>query len=142
MKKAYAKKDVLRDKTLQFAIRIVNLNKYLVNEKKEFIMSRQIMKSGTNPGAMVREAANAESGKDFIHKLFIAKKETGETQYWLELLHATDYISETEYSSLYADSEEIAKLLSSSIITKKKKLGIQLMIVLFLTGGLMKLFLF
>ncbi len=124
MKKTYAKKDPLRDKTLQFAIRIVNLNKYLLNEKKEFIISKQIMRSGTNPGAMVREASNAESGKDFIHKLFVAKKETAETQYWLELLYATNYISEPEYISLYSNSEEISKLLSSSIITKKKKLGI------------------
>ena len=124
MKKTYIKEDPLREKTLQFAIRVVNLNKYLMNEKKEYIISKQIMRSGTNPGAMVREGANAESGKDFIHKLFVAKKETAETQYWLELLNATDYISNSEYKSLHADSVEIAKLLSSSIITKKKKLGI------------------
>ena len=99
------------------------------------------MRSGTNPGAMVREAANAESGKDFIHKLYVAKKETAETQYWFELLSATDYISGSEYKSLYADSEEIAKLLSSSIITKNKKLGIQVMTFIFF-GGLIGLFLF
>ncbi|WP_229374210.1 four helix bundle protein [Fibrella rubiginis] len=79
------KPDLLKDKTLGFAIRIVNLNKYLVYEKNEYTISKQILRSGTNLGAMVREAANAESSVDFIHKLSIAQKETGETQYWLEL---------------------------------------------------------
>ena len=79
MKKNQKRKDPLKEKTLNFAIRIINLNRYLVNDKKEYIVSKQITRSGTNPGAMVREAAHAESGKDFIHKLFIAKKEISET---------------------------------------------------------------
>ncbi len=85
-------------------------------------MSKQILRSGTSPGALVREAKNAESGKYFIHKLAIAQKEASETQYWLELLQATDFISETEFQSIYFDTEEVMKLIRSSILTKKKSL--------------------
>ncbi len=113
MKRGTLKKDVLKEKTLRFAIRIVNLNRFLVQEKKEYLLSKQILRSGTNPGAMVREAANAESGKDFIHKLAIAQKENGETQYWLELLFATNFINKTEYDSLWSDCDEIGKIITS-----------------------------
>jgi four helix bundle protein len=139
MKKTNIKYDPLRIKSFEFAVRIYNLNQYLINEKKEYIISKQIMKSGTNPGAMIREAANAESGVDFIHKLAIAKKETGETQYWLELLHATNQISQKEFDSLYTDSNEIFKLLSSSILTKKKNIGAKVFLAILIIGGLMKL---
>ena len=115
--------DPLRDKSFRLAVRVINLYKYLSTEKKEYILSKQILRSGTNPGAMVREAANAESGGDFIHKLGIAQKETGETQYWLELLLETKYISETEFKSIYSDADEVMKLLRSSILTKKKNLS-------------------
>ncbi|MFN0216646.1 MAG: four helix bundle protein [Saprospiraceae bacterium] len=121
---------VLRDKTFQFSVRIVRLYRYLVEEKKEFALSKQILRSGTNPGAMVREAINAESGLDFIHKLGIAQKETGETQYWLELLHETKYINELEFQSLLGNSEEIMKILRSSILTKKKNLAIKVSLVI------------
>ncbi|MCB9315334.1 MAG: four helix bundle protein [Lewinellaceae bacterium] len=113
----------LREKSFLLAIRIVRLCRILVEEKKEYVISKQLVRSGTNPGAMVREAANAESGLDFIHKLAIAQKETGETQYWLELMHATDVLSEKEFQSIFADTEEIMKLLRSSILTKKKNLA-------------------
>ena len=119
----YTQTSPLRDKTLLFAIRKVNLNRFLTGVQKEFIISKQILRSGTNPGAMVREAANAESGLDFIHKLSIAQKETGETQYWLELLWKSNFLTITEYNSLYADSEEIMKLIRSSILTKRKNLA-------------------
>ena len=89
--------DPLSEKSMKLAIRIVNLSRYLNSEKKEFVISRQISRSGTNPGAMVREAKNAESGLDFIHKLGIAQKEVGETQFWLELLFQTEYISKNEF---------------------------------------------
>ena len=115
--------DPLRDKTLNFAIRIVRLNRYLTGPKKEYVMSNQILRSGTNPGAMVREAANAESGADFIHKLSIGQKEICETQYWLELLYKSDFLNQKEYDSLYSDSVEILKLLRSSILTKKQRLA-------------------
>ena len=114
--------DPLREKSFNMAIRIVKLYKHLKEKKKEFILSKQVLRSGTNPGAMIREANNAESGMDFIHKLGIAQKETGETQYWLELLKATDYISKTEFDSLYSDTNEVMKLIRSSILTKKKNL--------------------
>jgi four helix bundle protein len=118
-------KNPLREKSFGLAVRIVKLYKHLTEEKKEYIMSKQILRSGTNPGAMVREAANAESPMDFIHKLGIAQKETGETQYWLELLLATDYINDTEFKSLHSDSQEIMRLIRSSILTKKKNLGMK-----------------
>lgn len=114
---------VLRDKTFQFSIRIVRLYNYLANEKKEYVLSKQILRSGTNPGAMIREAINAESGLDFIHKLSVAQKETGETQYWLELLFETHYLTEQEFQSLYGNTEEIMKLIRSSIKTKRKNIA-------------------
>ena len=119
------KNDPLRDKTFLFAVRIVNLYRYLVENKKEYVLSKQILRSGTNPGAMVREAANAESGADFIHKLAVGLKETGETQYWLELLWKTNYLSEPEFQSINADAIEVLKLLTSSIVTKKKKMALK-----------------
>jgi four helix bundle protein len=118
-------KDPLRDKSFDLAVRIVNLYKHLSTEKKEFVMSKQILRCGTNTGAMVREAANAESSMDFIHKLGIAQKETGETQFWLELLNSTSYLSDSEFNSIYSDTQEIMRLIRSSILTKKKNLGIK-----------------
>jgi four helix bundle protein len=115
-------KGVLAKKTLSFSIRIVNLYKYLCEEKKEFVMSKQILRSGTNPGAIVREAANAESGMDFIHKLAIAQKEIAESSYWLELLVTTEYLNKTEYDSIDSDAKEIMRLLRSSILTRKQNL--------------------
>lgn len=123
MKTSIIRADPLGEKTLTFAIRIVNLNRYLRDNRNEYIISRQIMRSGTSPGAMVREAANAESGQDFIHKLAVAQKEIEETQYWLELLLKTQYITPQEFNSLHQDTQEIMKLLRSSILTKKKRLG-------------------
>jgi four helix bundle protein len=126
--------DPLRDKTMLFAIRMVNLNRYLTKVKRELVVSNQITRSGTNPGAMVREAANAESGLDFVHKLGVAQKEIGETQYWLELLYKTHYRTTAQYNSLFSDSEEIMKMIRSSILTKKKNLAKKtLLLVLFLT---------
>jgi four helix bundle protein len=125
------KKDPLREKTFQLAIRIVNLHRYLVSQKKEYTISKQIVRSGTNPGAMVREAANAESGLDFIHKLANAQKETGETLYWLELLWKTGYLTEIEYKSIHDDTIEVMKLLRSSILTKKANISSKGTIVIF-----------
>lgn len=129
MEKKY---DPLREKSFSMALRVVRLYRYLTEEKKEFAISKQIVRAGTNPGAMVREAANAESGQDFIHKLGVAQKETGETQYWLELLFKSDYINETEYHSLNADTQEVMRLIRSSILTIKKNLAAK-------TGGLVLL---
>ena len=117
------KTDPLREKTLNLAIRTVKLYQYLTTEKKEYVVSKQLLRAGTNPGAMVREAANAESGLDFIPKLAVAQKEIGETMYWLELLFKTGFLSSTEYESIDADSQEVMRLIRSSILTKKKRLG-------------------
>ncbi len=134
MEKHTRKNDPLHEKTLNLAIRIVRLNQYLVAEKKEYTMSKQLLRAGTNPGAMVREAVNAESGLDFIHKLAIAQKETSETLYWLELLYKTDYLSVKEYESIYTDTEEVMKIIRSAVLTKKKNLATKIIpIILILT---------
>lgn len=96
------------------------LYKYLKNEKKEYILSKQLMRSGTSIGANVRESQNAESKADFIHKLAISQKEADETLYWLELLKETDYITREEFDSLEADASELLKLIRSIILTTKK----------------------
>lgn len=112
---------VLKDKSFQFAIRTVNLYKYLKDEKKEFTLSKQLLRSGTAIGAMYREAEFAESKSDFIHKLAIAQKECNESLYWLELLKVTDYLKEEEFQSLHENASELMKLLTSSIKTAKSK---------------------
>ncbi len=129
------KSDPLREKSFGMALRIVRLYRFLTEEKREYVLSKQVLRSGTNPGAMVREAANAESGVDFIHKLGIAQKETGETQYWLELLFKSNYINETEYNSINADTEEVMRLIRSSILTKKKNLAIKASAVIILIAA-------
>ncbi len=111
----------MREKSMALAIRIVNLYRYLVAEKKEYVLSKQILKSGTSPGANIREAQNGESTDDFIHKLGIAQKETDETLYWLELLFRTNYLNESEFQSLTNDTDELLRLVRSAILTKKKK---------------------
>lgn len=112
-------KNVIREKSFSFAIRVVKLYKYLTS-KKEMVISKQLLRSGTSVGANVREAENAESKADFIHKLGIAQKEIDESMYWLELLHKTSYLSEKEFTSIYAEAEEIIKLIKSIIVTSKK----------------------
>lgn len=115
--------NILRDKSFSFAVRIVNLFKFLQNEKKEYILSKQLMRSGTSVGALVREAEFAESKADFIHKLAIAQKECNETIYWLELLQETEYLDKNEFLSINEDSIEIIKIITSSIKTVKSKLN-------------------
>ena len=117
-------KNILRDKSFAFAIRIVKLYKYLTEQKNEYIMSKQILKSGTSKGANVREGQNGESTKDLIHKYSIAQKVCDETLYWLELFHKTDYISEGSFNSMSQDATELLKMLKSSILTSKNKLKI------------------
>ena len=114
------KESIIYNKALDFAVRIVNLYKYLIGTKKETIMSKQLLRSGTSIGANVSEALSAESTADFIHKLSISQKEAYETQYWLSLLLKTEYISEKEYESILQDCEEIRKMLISIIVTTKK----------------------
>jgi len=120
--------DALLDKSILLAIRIVFLNKHLTSEKKEYVLSKQILRSGTSPGAMIREAKNAETGKDFIHKLSIGQKEIAETLYWLDLLFHTEYLSKKEYESLRKDTIELQKIVRSAILTRKKNLGFKFLL--------------
>ena len=106
-------------KSFQFAVRIVNLCKYLQTEQKEFVLSKQILRCGTSIGANVAESQNAQSRPDFLSKLNIALKEATETDYWLRLLHETVYISKTQFDSMIADCDEIEGLLVSIVKTTK-----------------------
>jgi four helix bundle protein len=115
------KKNVLKDKSFSFAIRIINLYKYLSANKNEYVLSKQLLRSGTAVGALIRESQNAESKTDFIHKLAIAQKECDESIYWIELLFHTDYLSSTEYESINNEATEILKIIRSIIITSKSK---------------------
>ena len=108
-------------KSKRFAIRIVRLYSYLRQEKQEFVMSKQLLRSGTSIGANLAEAEYAVSRSDFQSKAYIALKETSETQYWLELLYNTGYLDAQQYSSIYHDAEEIRRMLSSSTKTLKER---------------------
>ena len=108
-------------KSKKFAVRIVKLFQYLRNDKHEYVMSNQLLKSGTSIGANIAEAICAMSDKDFLAKIYIAFKECSETKYWLDLLYETSYLNNQEYSSIYADCEELRKLLSSITKTTKEK---------------------
>ena len=114
-------KGILRDKSFDFALRIVKLYKYLTADKKEYVLSKQALRSGTAIGALVREAEQAESKNDFIHKLAIALKEAAETEYWLELLFRSDYFEEKSYLSIHSDLKELLRLLTSIIKTSKSE---------------------
>lgn len=109
--------DLLLNKSMDFAVRIVNLYKWLCTEKKEFVFSKQLLRSGTSIGANISEAQSAISRADFASKVYISLKECKETHYWIRLLHRTDYLDEKLYISIYNDSKELAGLLTS--ITKK-----------------------
>ncbi|MBQ7800783.1 MAG: four helix bundle protein [Oscillospiraceae bacterium] len=106
-----------RNKSKRFSVRIVNLYKYLCDEKHEFVMSKQLLRSGTSIGANLAEAECAISRKDFVSKVYIALKECVETQYWLELLAETDYLSDDQYRSIWSDCEELRKMLSATTKT-------------------------
>jgi four helix bundle protein len=113
------KVNVIREKSFKFAVRIINLYKTLNNARKENILSKQLLRSGTSIGANVRESLNAESTADFIHKLAIAQKECDETCYWLELLRETQFINEFEFNSIYNDASELLKIIRSIILSSK-----------------------
>ena len=102
---------------------IVNLYKCLTVEKKEYVLAKQVLRSGTAIGALVREAEQAESKPDFIHKMAIALKEANETEYWLELLHETKFLDSTSFTSIHADITELLKLLTSIINSTRKGMG-------------------
>jgi four helix bundle protein len=116
------KESNIRNKSFAFAIRIVKLYQYLCEQKKEFVLSKQLLRSGTSVGAMVRESEHAETKKDFVHKMAIAQKEINETIYWLELLAATDYLATKEFESINADAVELIKILTTIIKNAKQNL--------------------
>ena len=112
--------NILVNKSIDFAIRIVNCYNYLTEEKKEFVMSKQAFRSGTSIGANIHEAIQGQSRADFLSKLSIALKEASETSYWLVILHKTEYLDDRLYDSMKADIDEIIRILISTIKTTKK----------------------
>lgn len=118
------KENILKEKSKAFAIRIIKLYQHLSDEKREFVISKQLLKSGTSIGANIREAEFAESKPDFIHKLSISQKETNETIYWLELLAETNYLNSQAFESLNNDAVELIKLVTSSIKTAKANINL------------------
>ena len=113
--------NTIQDKSKAFAIRIIRCYKFLTEQKQERIMSKQLLRCGTSIGANTRESKNAQSRMDFLNKLNIALKEADETDYWLDLLHETDYLDDDQYTSLNEDCAELIKLLTS--IIKKLKVS-------------------
>ena len=111
--------NVIEEKSFHFAVRIVKLNQYLRTKKKEYILSKQLLRSGTSIGANVAESQQAQSRADFISKLEIALKETTETKYWLRLMKETGYLSETEFESIFLDCAELEKILVRIIKSTK-----------------------
>jgi len=114
--------NIIKTKSFNFALRIVKLYQFLNQEKREYVLSKQLLRSGTSVGALVREAEQAESKLDFIHKWAIAQKEANESDYWVELLFQSEYLNEIQYQSLKLDIVEINKILASIIISTKQNL--------------------
>ena len=112
--------NTIKDKSLDFAIRIVRLYKHISETNNEYILSKQLLKSGTSIGANVREAIGGQSKEDFIAKMHIALKEAYETEYWLELLYSTDYLAENEFKSIFTDCRELTNILASILKTMKE----------------------
>jgi four helix bundle protein len=115
------KRNVISELSINFALKIIKLHKYLCDEKHEYDMSRQVYRSGTSVGANIAESKNAQSKADYVSKLSIALKEADETEYWLDLLYATNYLDDTQYESINLDCAELIKLLTSIIKKLKDK---------------------
>ena len=115
--------NIVQLKSFAFAIRIVNLYRFLISDKKEYVLSRQLLRSGTSIGANIEEAIGGQSNRDFIAKVSISYKEARETIYWIKLLHATAYLSDQEASCLLTDAEELCKILAKILITHKSRMN-------------------
>ena len=113
------RENVVPEKSKAFAIRIIRLYQFLGDSKREFVLSKQLLRSGTSIGANIREAVQGFSRNDFLYKMNLALKESSETCYWLELLYETDYLSSAQYESIYADAQELLKLLTAIIKTTR-----------------------
>jgi len=116
------KNNIIQEKSFAFAVRVVNLYKYLTSEKKEYVLSKQLLRSGTSVGANVEESIGGQSDKDFLSKLSIAYKEARESKYWLRLLLETNYLDQEQATSLLADVEEICKIIGAIQKTMKVKI--------------------
>ncbi len=114
--------NIIQQKSFAFAVRVVNLYKYLAEEKKEYVLSKQLLRSGTSIGANIEESAGGQSEKDFISKISIAYKEARETMYWIRLLNATGYLNNDETQSILSDAEEICKIIGKIQITMKTRI--------------------
>jgi four helix bundle protein len=115
------KDNIIQKKSFAFAIRIVNVYKYLISEKKEFVLSKQLLRSGTSIGANIEESIGGQSERDFLSKISISYKEARETMYWLKLLQAAEYLSEYEANSLLTEAEEICRILGKIQLTIKNR---------------------
>ena len=115
--------NILLNKSKALALRVIRMYNYLCDEKKEFVLSKQVLRSGTSIGANIREANRSQSKKEFIAKLNISLKEADETMYWLELLHESEYLDNNTFNSIYTDTEELVKLLVSIIKSTKSNLN-------------------
>ena len=115
------KENIVVSKSFKFSVSVIRIYQFLVSEKKEYILSKQILRSGTSIGANIEEAIGGISGKDFTAKMSIAYKEARETKYWLKLLHETNYLSDKQFNTLLEDCEELLKILYSIINTSKNK---------------------
>lgn len=113
------KENILLDKSKEFALRTIKLYKFLTEQKKEFVLSKQVLLCGTSIGANVKEVVVAQSKADFYAKLYISLKEANETEYWLELLYESGYIDKKSFQSIYSDNKELLKILTSIIKTKR-----------------------
>jgi len=114
--------NAIKIKSYVFALRMIKAYKYLTQEQREFVLSKQALRSGTSIGALVKEAEHAQSSADFVNKMNIALKEANETEYWLMLLKDSEYIDEKSYNSIHQDCSELIKLLASIVKTSKEKL--------------------
>ena len=117
------KENIVKNKSFEFATKIVKLYQFLCDQKREFVLSKQLLKSGTSVGAMIREAEHEENKNDFKHKMGIAQKEINETIYWLELLKATDYLSQEQFENINNDAVEIIKLVTAIIKATKNNIN-------------------
>jgi four helix bundle protein len=115
--------DTALNKSKKFAIKVVNLYKYLIREKKEFVLAKQLLRAGTSIGANLAEAECAMSKRDFLAKVYISFKECAETKYWLELLLATEFLTEKEFNDIFPDCTELQKMLSATTKTLREQLA-------------------
>ena len=113
--------NIVSSKSLEFAVRIVRLYKYITATQHEYVLSKQLLKSGTSIGANIREAIGGQSSNDFTAKMHIALKEAYETEYWLEVLFRTDFLTRSEFNAIFKDCRELTNLLASIVKTMKEK---------------------